>query len=113
MVALTLETEMNEDADYVPPKVWTWKKPNGGTFGNTNRPVAGGTFEKALPVGRHRLRLYSQGTPNGVKITIMLEELLALGYAGAEYDAWLIDIFKGDQFGSPSPGSTRTRRCRP
>jgi len=104
MVALTLETEMNQDADYVPPKVWTWKKPSGGTFANINRPVAGATFEKALPVGRHPLQLYSQGTPNGVKITIMLEELLALGYDGAEYDAWLIDIFKGDQFGSGFTG---------
>ena len=85
---------------YVPPKVWTWNKPNGGQFASTNRPVAGPTHEKALPVGRHPLQLYSQGTPNGQKITIMLEELLALGHAGAEYDAWLIRIGEGDQFSS-------------
>jgi GST-like protein len=85
---------------YTPPKVWTWTKPNGGAFASTNRPVAGPTHEKELPVGRHPLQLYSQGTPNGVKVTIMLEELLALGHAGAEYDAWLIKIGDGDQFGS-------------
>ena len=91
---------MGQDQDYVPPKVWTWTKPSGGTFANINRPIAGSTFEKDLPVGKHPLQLYSQGTPNGVKVTIMLEELLALGVGGAEYDAWLIDISKGDQFGS-------------
>jgi GST-like protein len=85
---------------YTPPKVWTWTKPNGGAFASTNRPVAGPTHEKELPVGRHPLQLYSQGTPNGVKVTIMLEELLALGHTGAEYDAWLIKIGDGDQFGS-------------
>jgi GST-like protein len=87
-------------SDYAPPKVWTPSAPNGGRFANINRPVAGPTHEKALPVGRHPLQLYSLGTPNGVKVTVMLEELLALGHTGAEYDAWLIDIGKGDQFGS-------------
>jgi GST-like protein len=91
---------MSESSDYAPPKVWTWNKPNGGRFAATNRPVAGPTHEKELPVGRHPLQLYSRGTPNGVKVTIMLEELLALGKSGAEYDAWLIDIGKGEQFGS-------------
>ncbi len=89
---------MTDSADYVPPKVWTWNKPSGGTFANINRPVAGPTHEKALPVGRHPLQLYSQGTPNGVKVTVMLEELLALGRRDAEYDAWLIKIGEGDQF---------------
>ena len=91
---------MGEPADYVPPKVWTGNNANGGRFAKTNRPVAGPTHEKALPVGRHPLQLYSLGTPNGQKVTIMLEELLALGMSGAEYDAWLIDIGEGDQFGS-------------
>ncbi|MGH8301675.1 MAG: glutathione-dependent disulfide-bond oxidoreductase [Steroidobacteraceae bacterium] len=91
---------MAESSEYVPPKVWTWNKPNGGTFASINRPVAGATHEKALPVGRQPLQLYSQGTPNGVKVTIMLEELLALGHRGAEYDAWLIRISQGEQFGS-------------
>ena len=91
---------MADSPDYTPPKVWTWVKPNGGTFASVNRPIAGPTHEKPLPVGRHPLQLYSLGTPNGVKVTILLEELLALGHAGAEYDAWLIDIGKGDQFGS-------------
>jgi len=86
--------------DYTPPKVWTWNKPSGGRFANINRPVSGATHEKALPVGKHPLQLYSQGTPNGVKVTIMLEELLAAGHKGAEYDAWLIRINEGDQFGS-------------
>ena len=85
---------------YTPPKVWTWNKANGGRFANINRPVSGATHEKALPVGRHPLQLYSLATPNGVKVTVMLEELLALGHAGAEYDAWLIRINDGDQFGS-------------
>jgi len=91
---------MTDSADHVPPKIWTWTKPSGGTFANINRPVAGPTHDKALPVGRHPLQLYSQGTPNGVKVTIMLEELLAAGHAGAEYDAWLVRIGEGDQFGS-------------
>jgi GST-like protein len=91
---------LSDSADYTPPKVWTWTKPNGGRFASTNRPVAGATHEKELPVGRHPLQLYSQGTPNGVKVTVLLEELLALGHRGAEYDAWLIRIGNGDQFGS-------------
>jgi GST-like protein len=86
--------------DYVPPKVWTWNKANGGKFANVNRPVSGATHEQELPVGRHPLQLYSLGTPNGQKVTILLEELLALGHAGAEYDAWLITIYDGAQFGS-------------
>jgi GST-like protein len=91
---------MADTPDYTPPKVWSWNKPNGGRFANINRPTAGPTHEKELPVGRHPLQLYSLGTPNGVKVTIMLEELLALGHRGAEYDAWLIRIGEGDQFGS-------------
>jgi GST-like protein len=86
--------------DYVPPKVWTWKTQNGGTFASINRPIAGATHDKELPVGRHPLQLYSLATPNGQKVTILLEELLALGHKGAEYDAWLIKIGDGDQFGS-------------
>jgi len=86
--------------DYVPPKVWTWKSQNGGTFASINRPIAGATHDKELPVGRHPLQLYSLATPNGQKVTILLEELLALGHQGAEYDAWLIKIGDGDQFGS-------------
>jgi len=91
---------MSETVGYSPPKVWTWNKPSGGAFASINRPIAGATHEKKLPVGHHPLQLYSLGTPNGVKVTIMLEELLALGHAGAEYDAWLIRIGEGDQFGS-------------
>ncbi|HVZ07186.1 glutathione-dependent disulfide-bond oxidoreductase [Rhodopila sp.] len=86
--------------EYVPPKVWTWDKESGGRFANINRPIAGPTHEKELPVGKHPMQLYSLGTPNGQKVTIMLEELLALGHSGAEYDAWLIKIGDGDQFGS-------------
>ena len=85
---------------YTPPKVWTWDKASGGQFANINRPIAGPTHDKELPVGKHPLQLYSLATPNGVKVTIMLEELLALGHKGAEYDAWLIRINDGDQFGS-------------
>ncbi|MEI8256905.1 MAG: glutathione-dependent disulfide-bond oxidoreductase [Deltaproteobacteria bacterium] len=88
------------DSTYVPPKVWTPNAPSGGRFASINRPVAGPTHDKVLPVGRHPLQLYSLGTPNGVKVTVMLEELLALGRHGAEYDAWLINIGDGDQFGS-------------
>jgi GSH-dependent disulfide-bond oxidoreductase len=88
------------DAEYVPPPVWTWDKDNGGAFANINRPTAGAQFERELPVGKHPFQLYSLGTPNGVKVTIMLEELLAAGHAGAEYDAWIINIGAGDQFGS-------------
>jgi GSH-dependent disulfide-bond oxidoreductase len=91
---------MADSLDYTPPKVWTWTKPSGGAFANINRPVAGATHEKELPIGRHPLQLYSLGTPNGVKVTILLEELLAVGHSGAEYDAWLIKIGDGDQFGS-------------
>jgi GST-like protein len=86
--------------EYTPPKVWSWKKANGGTFASINRPIAGPTHDKVLPVGKHPLQLYSLATPNGVKVTVMLEELLALGHKGAEYDAWLIRINDGDQFGS-------------
>ncbi|MEO1043085.1 MAG: glutathione-dependent disulfide-bond oxidoreductase [Pseudomonadota bacterium] len=86
--------------DYTPPAVWTWDKESGGRFANINRPIAGATHDKELPVGEHPLQLYSVGTPNGVKVTIMLEELLAAGHSAAEYDAWLINISEGDQFGS-------------
>ena len=88
------------DKEYVPPKVWTWNKESGGRFASINRPVAGPTHDKDLPVGKHPLQLYSLGTPNGVKVTILLEELLAKGHAGAEYDAWLINIMDGTQFSS-------------
>jgi GSH-dependent disulfide-bond oxidoreductase len=91
---------MSDSSEYTPPQVWTWDKANGGRFANINRPIAGATHDKDLPVGRHPLQLYSLATPNGVKVTIMLEELLALGHRGAEYDAWLIRIGEGDQFGS-------------
>ena len=91
---------MTDTPEYTPPKVWTWNKENGGRFANINRPIAGPTHDKDLPVGRHPLQLYSLATPNGVKVTVMLEELLALGHSGAEYDAWLIRINEGDQFGS-------------
>ena len=89
-----------ETPSYTPPAVWEWKKPSGGKFASINRPIAGPTHDKALPVGRHPLQLYSQGTPNGIKVTVMLEELLAQGHSGAEYDAWLIRIAEGDQFSS-------------
>lgn len=88
------------DKEYTPPQVWAWKQGNGGTFANINRPIAGATHEKPLPVGKHPFQLYSLGTPNGQKVTILLEELLAAGHSGAEYDAWLIKIGDGDQFGS-------------
>ena len=88
------------DAEYTPPPVWVWDKSNGGQFANINRPTAGAQFERELPVGKHPFQLYSLGTPNGQKVTILLEELLAAGHAGAEYDAWLINIGQGDQFGS-------------
>jgi GSH-dependent disulfide-bond oxidoreductase len=91
---------MSEPTPYLPPSVWTWKKGHGGRFANINRPIAGATHDKELPVGRHPLQLYSLGTPNGVKVTVMLEELLALGHTGAEYDAWLVRINEGEQFGS-------------
>ena len=91
---------MTASTDYTPPKIWTWSKDSGGRFANINRPIAGPTHDKDLPVGRHPMQLYSLATPNGVKVTVMLEELLALGHSGAEYDAWLIRIGNGDQFGS-------------
>ncbi len=91
---------MSDAPAYTPPKVWTWNKDNGGRFANINRPTAGAQQDKAMPVGKHPLQLYSLATPNGVKVTIMLEELLAAGHAGAEYDAWLINIGAGDQFAS-------------
>ncbi len=91
---------MTDAPEYTPPKVWTWNKPSGGRFASINRPIAGPTHEKELPVGKHPLQLYSLATPNGQKVTILLEELLALGHQGAEYDAWLIRINEGDQFGS-------------
>ncbi len=91
---------MSDQSEYTPPDVWTWKQGNGGRFANINKPTAGATQEKALPVGKHPLQLYSLATPNGVKVTVMLEELLALGHKSAEYDAWPIKIGEGDQFGS-------------
>lgn len=91
---------MTDLPDYTPPKVWTWEPGNGGKFANINRPIAGPTSEKELPVGKHPFQLYSLATPNGVKVTVLLEELLAAGHTGAEYDAWLINIGEGDQFGS-------------
>ena len=97
-----MSTPENKSADdsYTPPKVWTWNKQSGGQFTNINRPIAGATHDKELPVGRHPFQLYSLGTPNGVKVTVMFEELLAAGHSGAEYDAWLININEGDQFSS-------------
>ncbi|WP_277811446.1 glutathione-dependent disulfide-bond oxidoreductase [Chromohalobacter canadensis] len=91
---------MSQETEYTPPRVWTWKSESGGKFASINRPIAGPTHEKALPVGEHPFQLYSLATPNGVKAGIMFEELLALGHQGAEYDAWLINIGEGDQFGS-------------
>ena len=91
---------MADSPAYTPPKIWSWNKESGGRFADINRPIAGATHDKALPVGRHPLQLYSLATPNGVKVTVMLEELLALGHGGAEYDAWLIRINDGEQFGS-------------
>ena len=96
---------MSDTTEYTPPKVWVWDKESGGKFASINRPIAGATHDKALPVGRHPLQLYSLATPNGVKVTVMLEELLALGHSGAEYDAWLIRINDGDQFGSGFVGA--------
>ncbi|WP_428629348.1 glutathione-dependent disulfide-bond oxidoreductase [Sphingopyxis sp.] len=91
---------MTDTSEYVPPKIWTWDKESGGRFANINRPIAGPTHDKDLPIGKHPLQLYSLGTPNGVKVTVLLEELLAAGHSGAEYDAWLINIGEGDQFSS-------------
>jgi GST-like protein len=91
---------MSDANDYTPPAIWKWEKESGGRFANINRPIAGATFEQDLPVGQHPLQLYSLATPNGVKVTILLEELLAAGHVDAEYDAWLINIFEGEQFSS-------------
>ena len=91
---------MNYPLDYVPPKTWKWENENGGAFASINRPIAGLTHEKPLPIGQHPFQLYSQGTPNGIKVTVMFEELLEMGHSGAEYDAWLVSIGKGEQFGS-------------
>ncbi len=96
---------MTDQSEYVPPKIWTWDKDSGGRFANINRPIAGPTHDKELPIGKHPLQLYSLGTPNGVKVTVMLEELLAAGHDGAEYDAWLINIGEGDQFSSGFVGA--------
>jgi GST-like protein len=96
---------MSDTPEYTPPKVWTWNKPNGGKFASINRPISGATHDKELPVGHHPLQLYSLATPNGQKVTILLEELLALGHKGAEYDAWLIKINDGEQFGSGFVGA--------
>jgi len=91
---------MPDTDEYIPPRIWTWDRPSGGKFEGINRPVAGATHERELPVGRHPLQLYSLATPNGVKVTVLLEELLAIGRSGAEYDAWLVNINEGEQFGS-------------
>ena len=99
-MADTPDPALNQPTGYVPPRVWAPNAASGGAFASINRPVSGATHERELPVGEHPLQLYSLGTPNGVKVTVMLEELLAAGHAGAEYDAWLIDIGKGEQFGS-------------
>jgi GSH-dependent disulfide-bond oxidoreductase len=96
---------MTDSSSYAPPEVWKWETDNGGAFASINRPTAGPTHDKDLPVGRHPLQLYSLATPNGVKVTVMLEELLALGFEGAEYDAWLIRINEGEQFGSGFVGA--------
>jgi len=96
---------MSEASNYEPPKVWKWEENNGGRFANINRPISGSTHEQDLPVGKHPLQLYSLATPNGVKVTVLLEELLAAGHTGAEYDAWLVKIMEGDQFGSGFVGA--------
>jgi len=96
---------MSDTNEYVPPKIWTWDKESGGRFANINRPIAGPTHDKDLEVGKHPMQLYSLGTPNGVKVTVMLEELLAKGHSGAEYDAWLVNIGEGAQFSSGFVGA--------
>ncbi len=103
---------MNDSPAYVPPTVWTWNKESGGRFASINRPIAGPTHDKELPVGRHPLQLYSLATPNGVKVTVMLEELLALGHRGAEYDAWPIRIWRAISSAAGSWPSIRTRKSR-
>tara|TARA_X000000950_G_scaffold242535_1_gene296951 strand:- start:17589 stop:18479 length:891 start_codon:yes stop_codon:yes gene_type:complete len=100
MAEKSRELGMTDQTEYVPPEVWTWDSESGGRFANINRPIAGATHDKELPKGKHPIQLYSLGTPNGVKVTILLEELLAAGFDGAEYDAWLINIGEGDQFSS-------------
>src|SRR6185369_13854348 len=97
---LMTDAPITDPTEYVPPKVWTWNKESGGRFASINRPIAGPTHEAELPVGQHPFQLYSLATPNGVKVTVLFEELLALGHSDAEYDAWLINIGQGDQFGS-------------
>jgi GSH-dependent disulfide-bond oxidoreductase len=99
-IFIMTDSNKTENTGYVPPKVWVWNKENGGQFASINRPISGATHDKELPVGRHPMQLYSLATPNGVKVTVMLEELLALGFSGAEYDAWLIRIIEGQQFSS-------------
>ena len=96
---------MNKQSTYTPPKIWTWDSESGGRFANINRPIAGATHDRDIPVGKHPMQLYSLATPNGVKVTVMFEELLALGHVGAEYDAWLINIGEGDQFSSGFVGA--------
>ena len=91
---------MSYPIDYDPPKIWKWENENGGAFASINRPIAGSTHDKTLPIGQHPFQLYSQGTPNGIKVTVMFEELLEIGHGGAEYDSWLVSIGKGEQFGS-------------
>ena len=91
---------MSYPLDYDPPKIWKWENENGGAFASINRPIAGSTHDNTLPIGQHPFQLYSQGTPNGIKVTVMFEELLAIGHSDAEYDAWLVSIGKGEQFGS-------------
>jgi len=112
MTEETMDPANNMPPGYEPAKVWSWDKESGGRFASINRPIAGATHEKELPVGEHPLQLYSLGTPNGVKVTILLEELLALGHTGAEYDAWLINIGEGNQFGSGFVSAHRCRRPR-
>ncbi len=102
---------MTDSTPYTPPTIWKWNKSNGGRFANINRPIAGPTHDKPLPTGRHPFQLYSLGTPNGVKVTVMFEELLALGHSGAEYDAWLIRIDTGDQFGRSHDPTSRENKA--
>src|SRR6202046_5546089 len=105
-------SNMTNQSEYTPPRIWTWSQESGGAWASINRPISGATHDKDLPVGRHPLQLYSLGTPNGVKVTVMLEELLALGHNGAEYDAWLIKIGDGDRSAAALWPSTRTPRSR-
>ena len=102
---------MSVNQNYIPPEIWKWDKENGGKFANINRPISGNTHQKKLPIGKHPFQLYSQGTPNGVKVTVLLEELLELGIKEAEYDAWLIKIGQGDQFGSGFVEINQGKHC--